>query len=106
MSQGGFFSFGANAVSVGPTKIQEVLVGNNFGTKVFLELTNKPESNSSCNTNSRYTYVFDGSTESGKILFSAALTAYAAQKDIYLDGSNTCTLHENVENLNSIRLKK
>ncbi len=100
------FSFSANATSTGATKIQEILVGNDFGTKVFLELTDKPSTPTSCNTNGRYTYVFDGSTELGKMMLSIALTAFAAQKDIVLGGNDICSLHSNVETLKSIRIQK
>ena len=98
-----FLSCTANAADTGLTKIKEILVGSNFGTKVLLELTNKPQPAAGCNNNPRYSYVFDGGTNAGKILLSVALAAHAAQKDVYISGADLCNLFGGVEDMNSIR---
>jgi hypothetical protein len=95
----------SNASSVDPTKITKILVGPYYGNKVFLVLSNKPSDTATCNTNSRYTYVFDGTTPSGKMTLSLALAAYAAQKDVWLGGNGTCTIYGDVENLSHIVTK-
>jgi len=98
-------SLTANASYTESTKIQEVLVGNDFGTKVLLELTNKPQPASGCNNNSRYSYAFDAGTESGKITLSVVLSAYVAQKEVYISGADVCNVYSGIEDMNSIRAR-
>ncbi|ESP94641.1 hypothetical protein [Pseudoalteromonas luteoviolacea] len=93
------------ASSVDPTKITQVLVGPNYGKNVILTVSNKPTNAPSCQTNANYSYVFDGTTEVGKMTLSVVLAAYAAQKDVWLGGTDTCTLYGGIENLKHIVAK-
>lgn len=86
------------------TTIKEILVGKDFSNRVFIVLEDKPSEPISCNTNSNYTYVFDGGTDLGKMYLSLALTAHSTQKEVVVDGDNTCSLYSNVETLRYIRL--
>lgn len=94
--------FNTIASTISDTKISKILIGPQFGNNVFLVLETKPSSVPSCQTNSVYSYVFDGTTEVGKMTLSAALSAYTAQKSVTIGGGNGCTLYGNVENLNYI----
>ena len=90
------------ASSVDPTKIVKVLAGPNYGNKVFLAIDPKPTNAPACQTNDKWNYVFDGSTEAGRIYLSIALSAYAANKDVWLKGDDSCTIYTNVEDLGYI----
>ncbi len=93
------------ASTIMSTKIKSVLVGEVYGNKVFIELTVKPSVEASCQTNSDYSYIFDPTTEVGKITMSMLLTAYASGRDVYLNGYDTCTIYDGVENLRQIWIK-
>jgi len=93
------------ASSVDPTKITQVLAGPSYGNKVFLVISNKADITPDCQSNIRYNYVFDGTTEQGKITLSLVLAAYATQKNVWLGGKNTCLLHSSVEDLGHIVVK-
>lgn len=82
-------------------KIIRILTGPTYGTKVFLSVNGDP-GQTGCHTNGSYNYVFDGATDSGKITLSVALSAYAAQKLVRVDGTSTCTIYNGVENLQHI----
>ena len=92
-------SVSVSASNVTTAKIVEVLVGPNYGNNVFLNVSPKPNGTPACKSNPEWDYVFDGSTDSGKITMSVALAAYAAGKEVWLAGSGNCTLYTNVEDL-------
>jgi hypothetical protein len=92
----------AQASSVDPTQITRVLVGPNYGTKVILTISNKPAQVPACQTNPGYNYVFDASSEVGKITLSVVLTAYASGKSVWLGGSDQCDIYAGVETLKHI----
>jgi len=94
-----------NASDISTTKITQVLVGPSYGNKVFLTLSVKPTGLPSCQINTRYNYVFDGTTESGKMTLSVVLAAYATQNDVWLAGKNTCSFNSTVEDLKHIVVK-
>jgi hypothetical protein len=96
------FSFASN---IGNTKITRVLVGPHYGKNVILTISVKATELPSCQTNKGYSYVFDGTTASGKMTLSVVLAAYAAQKDVWLAGTNTCSLYGGIENLKHIVAK-
>jgi hypothetical protein len=98
-------SFNTIASTIDNTKISKILIGPQFYNNVFLVLDTKPSNIPGCQTNSAYSYVFDGTTDVGKMTLSAALSAYAAQKFVTIGGGNDCTLYGNVENLNYILVK-
>lgn len=92
----------ALASSVRPTKITKILVGPNYGNTVFITTQNKPTARPECHTNPWYDFAFDGTTESGKMTLSVALAAYTAQKNLWVGGSDTCSIYGGVEDLNHI----
>jgi len=97
-----FIAFSAQASTINPTKIVKILAGPNYGNLVFLYIDPKPATVPACQTNDKWSYVFDGSTDAGKIYLSIALSAYAANKDVWLDGDDSCILYQNVEDLGYI----
>ncbi len=99
------FSMSSHASSIRTTKITQVLVGPYFGKNVLLTISDKATVLPPCQTNNYYNYVFDGTTEEGKMTLSVALAAYATQKDVWLGGTNTCSLFDGVENLAHIVAK-
>ena len=94
-----------HASDIRTTKITQVLVGPHYGNNVFLTISRKASDIPTCQTNTRYDYVFDGTTEDGKMTLSVVLAAYATQKDVWLGGKNTCLLHNGVEDLKHIVAK-
>lgn len=94
------------ASTVTSTKIKSILAGEVYGNRVFLEVTVKPADSDkpSCQTNTDYNYSFDPSTEVGKVTMAMVLTAYASQKDVYLNGYGLCTTAQ-VEDLRQIWIK-
>jgi len=93
------------ASNISSTKITRVLVGPGYGKNVILTISAKPTALPSCQTNTSYNYVFDGSTDEGKMTLSVVLTAYASQKDVWLGGKNTCSLYSGIEDLYHIVAK-
>jgi hypothetical protein len=92
----------ALASNVDPTQITRVLVGPNYGTKVILTISNKPAQVPACQTNLGYNYVFDASSEVGKITLSVVLTAYASGRNVWLGGSEQCDVYPGIETLKHI----
>lgn len=72
----------SNASDIRTTKIIQILVGPDYGKNVILTISPKPTELTSCQTDSGYNYVFDGTTDEGKMILSVVLAAYAAQKDV------------------------
>jgi hypothetical protein len=56
-----------------------------------------------CQTNARYNYVFDPTTSAGQIAFSIILAAYTANRAVYLEGTDACSLAGDVESLEQVR---
>lgn len=80
-----------------------VLAGAGYGNKMYIEIAPKPMTVPGCHTNSRYSYVFDPTTTVGKILLNIVLTAYGANRNIYLQGTDLCSLASDVESLSQAR---
>lgn len=93
------------ASDVNPAKITQVLAGPSYGKQVLLTVSPTPSNLPSCQNNQWYSYVFDGTTDAGKITLSLALAAYAANKNVWLAGTGICTLRGGVENLKHIVAK-
>jgi len=87
------------------TTIESILVGEVYGNMVFIEISIKPSSEPSCQTNPNYSYVFDPTTEVGKVTMSLLLIAYASGEDVFLNGYDACTIYSGVENLRQIWIK-
>lgn len=101
------FCYSASASYVDPTKIVGVLAGETYGNTVFLQIEPKPATLPECQKNPLYNYAFDPTTEVGKVTLSMVLTAYASQKDVYLNGYDLCnTNNAGVEDLRQIWLKQ
>lgn len=99
------FSTSIHASDINKTKITQILVGPTYGKKVILVISIKPSELPSCQTNTKYSYAFDGTTESGKMTLSLVLAAYATQKNVWLGGKNTCSIHGGIEDLAHIVVK-
>ncbi len=87
-------------------KIEEVLMGTPYGTKVIIKV-GATITQSDCHTNPNYNYVFDGSTPVGKMMLSAVLTAHSTQRTAHMFRKNspTCSLFGGIEELDQIVLK-
>lgn len=97
-----FVTSSSQASSINPTKIVKILAGPDYGNLVFLAIDPEPADIPTCQTNDKWSYVFDGSTEAGKVYLSIALSAYAANKNVWFRGDNSCDLYSNVEDLGYI----
>lgn len=86
-------------------KIVSVLAGEYYGNMVFIEVSPKPTDSPACQTNPRYSFVFDPTTPIGKIMLGIALTAYTAEREVYIDGYNSCSVFNGVESMRQIRAK-
>ena len=95
----------SHASDVPSTKISEVLAGPHYNKNVILTVSTKATELPLCQTNPRYSYVFDGTTQEGKITLSIVLAAYAAQKDVWIRGKGTCSLYDGIEDLAHIVAK-
>jgi hypothetical protein len=76
--------------------------------KVFLSVDSDPTDRPNCfggTFESNYSYVFNGSTDSGKSTLSVALMAYSIGKEVNIGGLGTCDLHSDVEDLGHLRLQ-
>jgi hypothetical protein len=52
-----------------------------------------------CSTGINWQYVLDTSTNTGQLLYSQLLTAYAADLTLDMIGDNTCSIADGAENL-------
>ena len=88
-------------------KITGIHSGPNVGPITFIIVEGEKQVDVAvpCDNNLWYTYAFDASTEAGKVTLTMAMTAYAANKTVYLGGLETCNLHSSVEDLRWIRLQ-
>ncbi|KAB0468666.1 hypothetical protein F7Q91_22950 [Vibrio chagasii] len=93
------------ASEANPTKIKQVLSGPEYGKQVLITVDTNPSGLPECHTNQWYNYVFDGTTPEGQMTLSLVLTAYAAQKPVWVAGTNSCTIRGGVENLKHIVVK-
>lgn len=99
------FASSCFASSINTTKITRVLVGPGVGKNVMLTISPRPTNLPDCQTNQGYNYVFDGTTEVGKMTLGAVLTAYAAKSNVWLGGTGSCSLYNTIENLKHIVIK-
>jgi hypothetical protein len=95
------------ASTINSTKITAILAGEVYGNVVLIKISAKPTDIPTCQTNPTLSYAFDPSTVVGKTTLSMALSAYAAGKDVYLNGYNDCNLSPSlgVERLRQIRVQ-
>ena len=98
-------SFTTVASSISTTKITRVLVGPGYGNNVMLTISPLPSDVPDCQTNQGYSYVFDGTTEVGKMTLSSVLIAYSSKSNVWLGGTGSCSLYNSIENLSHIVIK-
>ncbi len=98
-------SFSSLASSITTTKITRVLVGPGYGNNVILTINPLPDDLPDCQTNKGYNYVFDGTTEVGKMTLSSVLIAYSSRADVWLAGNGSCSLYSGIESLKHIVIK-
>lgn len=70
---------------------------------VYIAVNPAPTARPACSTHGSLYYAFDASTSAGKAVLASALTAYATGKTVRVDGTSSCTLYPNVEDLGTIR---
>lgn len=99
------FVSSVTASEVNPGKVTKVLTGPAYGSKVLISVEPKPTGLPECATNAWYDYAFDTTTEEGKAVLSLVLTAYTANKNIWIGGLNQCQQFNGVEDLKHILLK-
>ncbi len=93
------------AGQIGKVTIKEVLVAHNGTNNTFIKVSTDQNDRPSCHTNTYgWDFVFDATTERGKILLSSILTAQTTGKKVDIYGTNDCLL-SNVESLSHIILK-
>lgn len=88
-------------------KIKEILAGPGHGGNLYIAVTGtvtpQVEGGSVCTTDPGQSFVVDTNNPLSTTWVSMLLTAYAADKDVYLQGTGSCS--GTVESLNQIRLK-
>lgn len=93
------------ASEANPTKIKQVLSGPIYDKQILITVESNISSVPECHKDKLYNYVFDGTTPEGQMTLSLVLTAYASQKNVWIGGTNSCTLRGGVEDLKHIVLK-
>lgn len=68
-------------------------------TTVYFSLDPVPVGRVSCNSNSGYQYAIDTSTDSGKSLYTALLTAVSSGRQLRVVGTGQCTVHSEMEDV-------
>ncbi len=97
------FSLSTNASRI-TGKIENISISGFSGGKalILVKANGAVEgSKPTCSTNTNYNFAFNGSTDEGKAMYSAILAAQSAGKEIYLNGSGSCStdLYETLETL-------
>jgi hypothetical protein len=96
----------SNAFSAGGTftgKITEILGGPGHGSNIYLSVEGGSSNvTGSCATDARYMFSLDTSNPLSNTWVSMILSAYAAGKIVYIQGTGACG--GNVEHINQIRL--
>ncbi len=91
-------SMSANA---GRTKgqITSVLVNHTSGPYVYLRVEGTTTGKKDCQTSAIWNYIFDGSTEAGKIMTSIALASHMSGKEVVVESSasTNCNLKSGFE---------
>lgn len=96
----------AGAVSSFEGKIINILSGPAYGNgKVYIKVDGVQSTPPPCGANNPSWFVFDGSTDAGKLYSSLILTSYTTNKIVNLQGNDTCNLSGNMTDLSHIWLK-
>ena len=100
-----FISTSANATGLEFTgTIKTVYLGPMVGDMVFIQVNGTSSGNVACHQD-QFDYVFNASTETGKVYLSAVLAAYTAQKTIRLRSTDSCDIYSVVPTLKDVWLK-
>ncbi len=86
-------------------KVKSLLTGENYGSKIFIEVDGTPVQVDPCQNNSTYSFVLDGTTEQADIYLSLLLTAYTAGKTVVLTGYARCDIYSGVMDFRSIAIQ-
>lgn len=89
----------ACATTVSST-VSKVMLDQNNGVRAFVKPAAAMAA-AGCRANVDWPFVIDISTDYGKRLYAAVLTAYTASRPVVLKGTNACDLHPGVETLNA-----
>ncbi len=74
-----------------------------YDGRIFIKMKNPPQRDpDTCHNNNHYDFVFDASTEGGKVSLSVLLSANAAGKSVSIGGSNTCSIYNGIESVDWI----
>lgn len=92
-------SFGSHATTVTST-VSRIMLDQNNGVKAYVKPAAAMAA-AGCRTNLNWPFVIDISTEYGKRLYAAVLTAHTAGKPVVLRGTDACDLHAGVETLSA-----
>lgn len=99
-------SFSAFASSsVDNTTITRVMIDQNYGSIIYVQVAGTLSNSPSCLTNNTWQYAFDASTTFGKLMFSQVLAAYNSIKTVKIEGAGTCNNFSTVEDMRRIELK-
>lgn len=82
------------------SSVSKVMLDQNNGVRAFVKPAAAMAA-AGCRTNVNWPFVIDISTDYGKRLYAAVLTAYTATRPVVFKGTNACDLHTGVETLNA-----
>ncbi len=85
--------------------VTDILTGPHYGNNVLIQVDRTSENLPYCQDSASYSYVFDGTTPSGKMVFNMVMESYSQGMEIYIVGSDTCDLYGNIEDLKSLKLQ-
>lgn len=89
------------------TKIKSIYMGPHYGSKVFIEVHDRPSGArpSGCMENANFDFVLDLSNEFGKEYYSALLSAYAADRIVRLQSFDDCNVYPSIPTLKTMWMK-
>ncbi len=97
------YSLSANA---GRTKgqVTSILVNSSVSKVVHLRVEGTTTGRKDCQTHSVWNYVFDGTTDAGKLMVSIALAAHFSKKEVVVESnpSTNCDLRSGFETIEYI----
>ena len=86
-------------------KISRLMMDNNYGPKLFVQVEGSPERASGhCHTNPTWDYVISTDDEFGKQMHSQLLAAFVSSKNVKLVGLDECVVNGTLEGLRRIEV--
>jgi hypothetical protein len=95
----------ALAGTIDSATITRLMGDENYGDKLFIDVSMSHSDPIECQTNKSWEFVLDMSTPQGEHYYSMLLTAYASKQPVLLGGAGVCSLHGDIEDLRRIELK-